>query len=57
MQIIVHVPDDLVEKAKDRLPPPGMGVLEAIALDAILGFLQKLGNEAPRGAARGRLSS
>ncbi|MFZ0959563.1 MAG: hypothetical protein WAO35_01560 [Terriglobia bacterium] len=42
MQLTVHVPDDMIEKVKDKLPPPEVGVLEAVALDAILGFLMKL---------------
>ena len=46
MQLIVHIPDDLIEQVKDKLPPPQMGMLEAVALDAILGFLHKL-QEAP----------
>ena len=50
MQIIVHIPDDLIEKVKDRLPPPEMGVLEAVALDAILGFLEKLETRRDGGA-------
>ena len=42
MQLIVHVPDDMIEKVKDKLPPPEVGLLEAVALDAILGLLLKL---------------
>jgi hypothetical protein len=42
MQLTLHVPDDLIESVKDKLPPPEMGMLEAVALDAILGFLLKL---------------
>ena len=42
MQLIVHVPDDMIVKFRDRLPPSQMGLLEAIALDAILGFLDRL---------------
>jgi hypothetical protein len=42
MQLIVHVPDDLIENVKDKLPPPSVGVMEAVALDAILGFLNRL---------------
>jgi hypothetical protein len=53
MQIIVHIPDEMVEQVKDRLPPPETGVLEAIALDAILGFLSKLEASAgPKGKDR-----
>jgi hypothetical protein len=43
MQITIHVPDDMVEEIKDNLPPPESGVLEAIALDAVLGFIMNLG--------------
>ena len=42
MQITVHIPDDLIEDVRDKLPPPGMGVLEAVCLDAILAFVDKL---------------
>jgi hypothetical protein len=53
MQVIVHVPDDMIEPVKDKLPPPETGVLEAIALDAILGFLSRLEASAgPKGENR-----
>ncbi len=42
MQLIVHVPDFLLEQVKDKLPPPELGMLEAVALDAILAYLHKL---------------
>ncbi len=42
MQLIVHIPDVMLEKVKDKLPPPQMGMLEAVALDAILAYLHKL---------------
>jgi hypothetical protein len=42
MQLTIQIPDDLIEPVKDQLPPPEMGVLEAIALDAVVGFLLKL---------------
>jgi hypothetical protein len=42
MQLIVHVPDDMIEPVRDRLPPPELGVLEAVALDAVLAFLATL---------------
>lgn len=51
MRLTVHVPDDLIEKVKDKLPRPEVGILEAVALDAILGFLMKLENAgAPKSA-------
>jgi hypothetical protein len=44
MQLTIQVPDDILESVKDKLPPRETGVLEAIALDAVLGFLMKLGD-------------
>ena len=44
MQLIIHVPDDMIEAVKDKLPPAEEGILEAIAMDAVLGFLLKLDN-------------
>jgi hypothetical protein len=44
MQLTIHVPDDILERVKDKLPPRETGMLEAIALDAVLGFLMKLGD-------------
>ena len=46
MELKIHVPDDMLEEVKDKLPPPEMGVLEAIALDAVLGFLSRLESSA-----------
>jgi hypothetical protein len=42
MQITIHVADDMLDAVRDRLPPPEMGVLEAVAQDAILDYLQRL---------------
>lgn len=42
MQLIVHIPDEMVAPVRDKLPPPEMGVLEAIALDTLLSYLFKL---------------
>jgi hypothetical protein len=42
MKIVIHVPDDIIESVKDKLPPPETGTLEAVALDAVLGFLDRL---------------
>lgn len=53
MQLTIHIPDDMLEAVKDKLPPPEMGVLEAVALDAVLGFLMKLDGSAPKDAKRG----
>ena len=45
MQLIVHVPDDLIEAVRDRLPPPEVGVMEAVALHAVLKYLTALETE------------
>lgn len=45
MQLTIHIPDDIVEAVKDKLPPPEMGILEAVALDAVLALLMRLGNQ------------
>jgi hypothetical protein len=44
MQLIITIPEEIVARVKDKLPPFQMGVLEAVALDAVLGFLSKLEN-------------
>jgi len=47
MQLMIHVPDDIFERVKHKLPPRESGVLEAVALDAVLGFLTKLQDSLP----------
>jgi hypothetical protein len=42
MQVTIHVPDDLFDEVKDKLASQPSGVLETVALDAILGFLYLL---------------
>ena len=42
MQLVINVPDDFVEPVKDKLASGPTGVLEAVALDAVLSFLTKL---------------
>jgi hypothetical protein len=42
MKLTVHIPNEQLEKVKEKLPPPEVGLLEAITLDAILQFLTKL---------------
>jgi len=42
MQLTIHIPDDMLEAVKNKLPAPQMGVLEAVALHAVLGFLMRL---------------
>ena len=45
----------MLESVKDKLPPREMGVLEAVALDAVLGFLLKLGGSgSPPAEPRGQ---
>lgn len=44
MQLIIKIPEELIARVKDKLPPPEMGILETVALDAVLGFLSKLEN-------------
>jgi hypothetical protein len=38
MQLTIHIPDDLFDDVKDKLAAQPSGILETIALDAILGF-------------------
>jgi hypothetical protein len=42
MQLTIHVPDDLFDDVKDKLASQPSGVLETVALDAILVFLDAL---------------
>jgi hypothetical protein len=49
MKLEIQVPDDMLNRVKEKLPPPEMGVLEAVALDAVLGFLLKLDDGVRRG--------
>lgn len=46
MQLTIHIPDDILDDYRHVLPPPEMGVLETIALDAILGALDKMASAA-----------
>ena len=43
MRLTIEIPDALIEPVKDKLPP--QGVLEAVALDAVLDFVLKLDAE------------
>jgi hypothetical protein len=45
MKLTLFIPEDLVERVKESLPD-ATGVLEAIAVDAILEFLRKLDDPA-----------
>lgn len=42
MKLIVHVPDSLVEPVKAKLESGPTGVLETVALNAIIDYLQRL---------------
>jgi hypothetical protein len=42
MQVTIQVPDYILEPIKDRLSPELTGMLEAVALEAILGHLDLL---------------
>lgn len=42
MEIRIVVSEDMVDPVRELLPPPGMGILEAIALDAILSYFDRL---------------
>ena len=42
MKLTVHIPDEIIDEVKDNLPPPETGMLEAIALDAIVSFIGRL---------------
>ena len=39
MRLTIHVPDDMLENVKEKLSSQPTGVLETIALDAVLDFL------------------
>ena len=43
MRLIIEVPDSIVEPVKDKLPP--QGVLEAVALQAVVDFVIKLDSD------------
>lgn len=43
MRLVIEVPDSVIEPVKDKLPP--QGVLEAVALDAVIDFVLNLDSE------------
>ena len=51
MELTIRIPEQIIAKVKDKLPPPEMGVLETVALDAVLGFLHKLETAPVKGSA------
>jgi hypothetical protein len=42
MKLTIEIPEEVLDPVRDKLPPPEMGLLEAVAVDAILAFLVKL---------------
>lgn len=42
MDLVIRIPDELIEPIKDKLPPPEMGILEAVALEALMKFFDRL---------------
>ena len=57
MQVTIQVPDYILEPIKDRLSPELTGILEAVALEAILGRLDLLLDSTKTVAASRRQSS
>ncbi|WP_165356247.1 hypothetical protein [Sphingosinicella sp. BN140058] len=51
MDLTIHIPDEVLEDYRHVLPPPGMGVLEAIAVDAVLAALQRMVDSSENPAA------
>jgi hypothetical protein len=42
MALTIQIPDEVLETYRDVLPPPQLGVLEAVAVDAVLGILEQI---------------
>jgi hypothetical protein len=41
MQLTINIPDEVLAEYRNVLPPPEMGILEAVAVDAILAALSR----------------
>ena len=41
MKLTIHIPDEIIAEYRNVLPPPEMGLLKAVAIDAILGLLSR----------------
>jgi hypothetical protein len=41
MQLTIHIPDNVLAEYRHVLPPPETGILEAVAVDAILAALSR----------------
>jgi hypothetical protein len=57
MQVTIQVPDYILEPIKDRISPELKGMLEAVALEAILGHLDLLLDSTSTDTASHRQSS
>jgi len=42
VQIVINIPDEFIEPVTEKLATGPTGILESIALNAILGYLMKL---------------
>jgi hypothetical protein len=44
VQLTIHIPDEVLAEYRHVLPPPELGLLEAVAIDAILAALERMAN-------------
>jgi hypothetical protein len=42
MQFTINIPDDVIDGYRHVLPPPEMGILEAIMVDAVMAALDRM---------------
>jgi len=45
MELVLNIPDEFIEPVKEKLASFPTGVLEAVAVDAVLGFLARMGEK------------
>lgn len=50
MQLTLHIPDDVLDEFQAVMPPPQLGLLEAVAIDAILAALERMKEEREKSA-------
>jgi len=48
VQWTIHIPDEIIDHYGVALPPPEMGVFEAVAADAILALLERMADGAAK---------
>jgi len=48
LQLTIHIPDEVIEPYRDVLPPPEMGLLEAIMVEVVLSALQRMADARAR---------